>query len=653
MRAGASWDFRLLGHPALRSNEGRVVELPKKAFVIAARLLLDRVNHRCSRSDLGEFLWPDADTSRQRTNLRTLLKRIRIGMAGATAPPFAVDGEIIALNVGAVRCDLTEFKRLLASEAASEVVAAAALLSGELLAGCDKGSAAFEHWLRNQRSLLSQTFRKAACRALESSDLDALPKKREALARRLIEENPNEEAGYLALIRIYASQGDFDRVRSTYDRLARSLKAELGCQPSEETRALYRSLVNRGDDAADASTSRRREFKTAASLSSTPSISAEWRHPVLIVPSAPVSDGGLAVAARAGVVDDLLTQLWKPRTLKIAVAGRDDCPVATGQNLMNGNVYSLHVGLRSAETMRLSARLVLEPASDLLWAESYSLTAERYDEVIARVADAIIFKIEDHQIEGANPLPENQRTGFALIAQAERALTNVDLPSVRRARRLLRTAAQTSPNPFRAQATLARSFWLEWMLRAGQDKTLLATARNIARSALEARPDSHVAHQELGMTALYQGQYQLALEHLSRARDLSSFDNKVLFDLADALIADGQAKEGLALIKAGRSTDYRLVDFRNWVAATGHYALGEYGAAIAELLAMKHPVPTYRLLAACYAMLGDREKAGEFKGKYLEENPNFSTGDWLSVCPMREQNDVKHFREGCLLAGFR
>ena len=187
MRAGASWDFRLLGHPALRSNEGRVVELPKKAFVIAARLLLDRVNHRCSRSDLGEFLWPDADTSRQRTNLRTLLKRIRIGMAGATAPPFAVDGEIIALNVGAVRCDLTEFKRLLASEAASEVVAAAALLSGELLAGCDKGSAAFEHWLRNQRSLLSQTFRKAACRALESSDLDALPKKREALARRLIE----------------------------------------------------------------------------------------------------------------------------------------------------------------------------------------------------------------------------------------------------------------------------------------------------------------------------------------------------------------------------------------------------------------------------------------------------------------------------------
>jgi DNA-binding SARP family transcriptional activator len=653
MRAGASWDLRLLGQPTLRSNEGRVVELPKKAFVIAARLLLDRTNHRCSRSDLGEFLWPDADSSRQRTNLRTLLKRIRAGMARAATPPFAIEGEIVALNVAAMRCDLTEFRRLLAADGASDIVAAAALLSGELLEGCDKGSAAFEHWLRNQRSLLSQAFRRAACRALESSDLDLLPRKREALARRLIEENPNEEAGYLALLRIYASQGDFDRVRSTYDRLARNLKTELGCQPSDETRALYRSLVKQTDDATGASISQKREFKTVASPSPATAAAADLNYPVLIVPSAPVTDGGVAVAASAGVVDDLLVQLWKPRTLRIAVAGRDDCPVATGQNLIDANVYSLHVGLRNAETMRLSARLVHETASDLLWAESFSLTAERYDQVIARVADAIIFKIEDHQIEGAMLLPENQRTGFALVAQAERALTNVDLPSVRRARRLLRAAAQNSSNPSRAQARLARTFWMEWMLRAGQDKTLLTTARSIARSALETQPDNHIVHQELGMTALYQGQYQLALEHLSRARDLNPFDNQLLFDFADALIATGQAREALALVKAGKLTDYRLADFRNWVAATGHYVLGEYDDAIAELAQMKHPVPTYRLLAACYAMLGERERATEFKAKYLEENPNFSTSDWLAQCPIREDIDVKHIREGCLLAGFR
>ena len=652
MREGASWDLRLLGHPALRSPEGRLVELPKKAFAVAARLLLDRPNHRCPRAEMAEFLWPEASPSDQRANLRTLLKRIRIGMGGAAMPPFAIDGEIVALNGGAMRCDLTEIKRLLAAEGSSDVVAAAALLSGELLDGCDKGSAAFEQWLGIQRSSLSQAFRTAARRALQSRHLDALPKEKEALARRLIEENPNEEAGYHALIRIYASRSDFARVRSTYDRLARSLKAELGCRPSDETQALCRSLFARVDDAAGASTAQTRAFEPAVSPIYAASVSVETRHPVLLVSTAPVLDGGAGAASNAGVVDDLLVQLWKPRTLRIAVAGSDDCTAATDGNQVDANVYSLHVGLRSAETTRLSARLVHLSAADLLWAESFLLTAERYDQVIARVADAIVAKIEDHQIEGASLLPENQRTSFALVAQAERALMNVDLPSVRRARRLLRAAARDSANVSRVQAGLARTFRMEWILRAGQDKTLLTAARSVARLALEAQPDSHIAHQEFGMTALYQRQNQLALEHLSRARDLNPFDNHLLFDFADALIASGRAKEALALVKVGKRIDYRLFDFRRWVAATGHYVLGEYDAAIVELSGINHPVPSYRLLAACHAMLGQREEAAEFKAKYLEENPNFVTDEWLSQCPISAASDVEHLREGARLAGF-
>jgi DNA-binding SARP family transcriptional activator/Flp pilus assembly protein TadD len=648
----ARWDLRLLGHPALHGGDGRLVDLPKKAFAIAARLMLDRPNHQCSRSDLAEFLWSDADAAHQRTNLRTLLKRVRAGVGGPTASPFSIDGEIIALDPGAMRCDLTEFKRLLATGDASDVVEAAALFSGELIEKCDNGPTAYEHWLRNQRAALSQMFRASACRALESADLDLLPTKKEALARRLIEENPNDEAGHRALLRVYASQGDFERVRSTYDRLARSLKAELGCLPSDETRALYRSLTTRGESAAEETFSPARGYQANTSFA-TPMLGAESRAPVLLVPSALASDSGPPLHECAQIVDDLIIQLWKRRSLRIAVLGRDDAPVAAGQNLNDSDVYRLHFGVRSAQAVRFSARLVHEPASDLLWAESFLLTSDRYEQVVARVADAIIGKIEDHQIEAENLRPEKLRTSFALVAQAERALLNVDLPSVRRARRLLRAAAQTSADVSRAHARLARTYWMEWMLRAGQDTALLTTARTIARSALEMQPDSHIVHQELGMTALYQGQYQLALEHLSRARELNPFDGQVLVDFADALIANGQAREALALVKTGKVTNYRLADFHNWVSATGHYVLGEYNAAAAKLLEMKHPAPTFRLLAACYAMLGEHEKATEFKAKYLEENPNFLTDEWLLQCPMSGEDDVKHLREGSLLAGFK
>jgi tetratricopeptide (TPR) repeat protein len=269
------------------------------------------------------------------------------------------------------------------------------------------------------------------------------------------------------------------------------------------------------------------------------------------------------------------------------------------------------------------------------------------------VSDEIVSAIEDHQIEAEKLRPEKQRTSCALVALAERVLSNVDLPSTRRARRLLQIAVQKRANPSRAHARLARTFWMEWMLRPGRDNALLTTARSLARSALEAQPDSHYAHQELGMTALYQRQHQFALEHLSRAREISPFDTQVAADFADGLIANGQAREALTLIEAGKHTDHRWTAFRNWVSATGHYALGEYEAAIAELSGLRRAGPTNRLLAACYAMLGDRANAEELKAKYLEENPDFTVDDWASQCPMGADVDVQHFREGFLLAGFR
>jgi DNA-binding SARP family transcriptional activator len=109
------------------------------------RIGKDRPNQQCSRSELAEFLWSEVDSTHQRTNLRTLLKRIRSGIGGSTLSPFAIDGEIIALNLGAVRCDLLEFQRLLASGEASDLLEAAVLFSGRLLETRDRGSAAFEY----------------------------------------------------------------------------------------------------------------------------------------------------------------------------------------------------------------------------------------------------------------------------------------------------------------------------------------------------------------------------------------------------------------------------------------------------------------------------------------------------------------------------
>ena len=71
---GANWELRLFGHPELRSDDGRLIDLPAKAFAIAARLLLDRPNPQCSRSELAEFLWSEVELGPSADELAHLAK---------------------------------------------------------------------------------------------------------------------------------------------------------------------------------------------------------------------------------------------------------------------------------------------------------------------------------------------------------------------------------------------------------------------------------------------------------------------------------------------------------------------------------------------------------------------------------------------------
>lgn len=57
---GAFWRLKLLGRPELRFGGRDTIDLPKKAFAIAARLILDRNDFQCPRTELGYFLWPNS-----------------------------------------------------------------------------------------------------------------------------------------------------------------------------------------------------------------------------------------------------------------------------------------------------------------------------------------------------------------------------------------------------------------------------------------------------------------------------------------------------------------------------------------------------------------------------------------------------------------
>ena len=109
MKALARVRLKLLGEPELSIDGAAVETLPKKAYVIAARLILAGQEHRATRDEMASFLWPDAPDEQRRANLRTVVKRIRVALAEVDGRPFRIDAETIALDPEAAACDLIEF----------------------------------------------------------------------------------------------------------------------------------------------------------------------------------------------------------------------------------------------------------------------------------------------------------------------------------------------------------------------------------------------------------------------------------------------------------------------------------------------------------------------------------------------------------------
>ena len=433
MTVGSLPTLKLIGRPALRIPEGERINIPKKAFAVALFLILDTPKMVIDRDSLAQFLWPQLDLTQQFSNLRTLLKRIRIAQSLAGASAFEFDARTVRLTGDAVDCDLVLVKRAVKTGDAKEISGAVALMVGDLLESCGSGPASFEQWLRGHRLAFNNCFTTAACRVLAERALEYDPAKEQALALKLMSVDPTEEEPYRAMLRIYGARKDFQGIRQTYDQLAETLRVEIGCEPTSDTKALLRRLI----EASTSSTPAVAEpGLTAAPVAPAAPPSRPNSPPLLLLPSQPNLAEGTPSNCFSTFTDDLVARLWMKHFIRIVVQDDDIIGGASVVSALGSQAYRVSLGMRQAECMRVSVRLTYIQTGDVLWAESIPLTMENFDHVINRISDAIIARLEEHAIDLAAATPESEHPNFALIAQGNRALLTADLPSVRRARRV-------------------------------------------------------------------------------------------------------------------------------------------------------------------------------------------------------------------------
>ncbi len=235
----------LLGGFELRQG-GRVLAAPAGKPALAIRAVA-ALGGRVHAEELAELLWPEAAPEAQRNRMRNLLSRAR----SSAGPLLVRSGSDVALPPGAAvdaaafEADARAALALVSSGEPSRaaVVARAALgrYRGDLLPG-DR----YEPWAAVPREQLRMFH-------LELLDLVAGDAERrlevdEAVRflQRAIDVEPHDEARYVRLARLLASQGRVGSARATLRR-AHAALAELGLEPSaalvEQERALGVDVV--------------------------------------------------------------------------------------------------------------------------------------------------------------------------------------------------------------------------------------------------------------------------------------------------------------------------------------------------------------------------------------------------------------------------
>jgi DNA-binding SARP family transcriptional activator len=230
----------LLGGFEARTESGVSVVIPrKKARMLLAYLAMHPTRAHL-RDKLATLLWDDAPTEGARLSLRQALFAIRQALP---LDPTVLDGDGVALAADAVTVDVTEFEQLARNGDPEALERSASLYQGDLLEGIGPGSAQFEEWLRAERERLHELALEVLAKLLgHRMKLGAIEPAIHA-ALRLSSLDPLQEAAHRALMRLYVRQGRRAAALRQYQRCVDVLQRELGVEPEEATKEVYRELL--------------------------------------------------------------------------------------------------------------------------------------------------------------------------------------------------------------------------------------------------------------------------------------------------------------------------------------------------------------------------------------------------------------------------
>jgi DNA-binding SARP family transcriptional activator/tetratricopeptide (TPR) repeat protein len=236
--------IRLLGEFSLVYDERTItrVDSPRLQSLLAY-LLLNRYAPQ-SRQYLAFQLWPDSSESQARSNLRSLLLRLRRALPDADTFIKSHGHQVTWQPDSPFTLDVAQFEEALAvpdtaadpEERQTAARRVLALYTGDLLPAC------YDDWIIPIRERLREAFLTYLRRQAEQAERARRYEAAYECYFRLAEANPLGEAAVRGLMRSLAGLGHFTEALAAYRRLAGYLREELDVLPADETQALAARL---------------------------------------------------------------------------------------------------------------------------------------------------------------------------------------------------------------------------------------------------------------------------------------------------------------------------------------------------------------------------------------------------------------------------
>ncbi|AFL53128.1 DNA-binding SARP family transcriptional activator/tetratricopeptide (TPR) repeat protein [Sinorhizobium fredii] len=596
---GAGYHLKTFGELRLTDAAGDAVACPERGLLILAYLSASG-QKVATREKLATMVWPDREKSVAFKNLRSTLWRMQ-HLATREGPPLAATEAEVAL--GAVSCDVAVFGAVNSSE---ETFRNALLLWRDaFLASADLPPGRYTDWVMEKRRGFTDLLRGALI-AIEqrSTNRSTL---RSACAH-LLELDPGDSAVREILQRV--THSPLLSVRTT---AAAAEQAETG---APETVQLPR---------------------------------------VALLPPAAFGSDPMLHAVSVAVIEDITIGLCALRSMTVVapytaerIRGAADKAAILERH---GVTYALDCRMSD---QGLFTQLIFLPSDQIVWADRFLISPQgllkQRQEIAYHVARAVTEQVETGRTEHLDYLAHPE--AYYAYLGGLRHLSGLGLPEVRRARHDFRDALKHKQGFAPALSGMARTFATEWLLTARADDELLTIAERHAKDAIESNECLPTAHREVGVVKLYQGDLDESLAALDRAEQLSPHYADVLYSHADTLVHASRPGEALEKLGNAISLNPLTPDAYLWSAAGASYFLGKYEQAIGFAQDMKDKSPADRIVAASWAMLGDRQKARQHRMRAMKANPTFDVDKWLAVIPFKEQWQKDLYREGLKKAGF-